>query len=292
MRAYLEQFFEEYGYSERDTGELLRAYDAIVANGVAKETWEALLDTYAADINCDLAQMQERAAELSTAVKLHPYTLKLLFYICLTRQAKVCYAARGLSDTLFYDTMMDLKYKLIECREVYGICGSFVCSWFVRFFKLTRFALGRLQFEVDPFRHSYEKNGVVLTPESRVINVHIPRTGTPMDEASCNEAFRLAKAFFASEIGNAPTAFVCHSWLLFPQHETMLSETSNVYKFMKRFDILESGEYENLSELWRLFDRPFISVDNLPYDSSLRRAYVDRIKGGGKTGWGYGVFLY
>ena len=117
-------------------------------------------------------------------------------------------------------------------------------------------------------------------------------TGTPMDEASCDEAFRMAAEFFAPQFKGAPIAFVCHSWLLFPKHEEMLAETTNVRKFMKRFDIFESGEYGSYDELWRLFDRPFKSADSLAYDSSLRRAYVDLIRAGGKTGWGHGVFLY
>ena len=82
-----EQFFKDYGYAERDADELLRAYGAIVANGAACAEWNALLDAYSKDIGCDLEQLQARAAALSSAVKLHEYTLKLLFYICLTRRA-------------------------------------------------------------------------------------------------------------------------------------------------------------------------------------------------------------
>ena len=292
MRTYLENFMNACAYPARDVEELLKVYDAIEANVAASAEWKELLRCYENDIKCDYDAMTKRAAALSGEIKAHRFTLEFLMFVCMTKQAKVYYAQRGLSEELFLDTMVDLRYKLEECREVYGICGSFVSPWFFGFFDLTRFAFGRLQFEVINFNHDYEKDGKKLTPESRVINIHIPRTGTPMSEAACDEAFALAAKFFEKEIAGTPTAFACHSWLLFPKHEEMLAETTNVRKFMKRFDIFDSGEYGSYDELWRLFDRPFKSVDALAYDSSLRRAYVDHIRAGGKTGWGHGVFFY
>jgi hypothetical protein len=34
------------------------------------------------------------------------------------------------------------------------------------------------------------------------------------------------------------------------------------------------------------------NVDELPQDTSLRRAYAEWIRNGEPTGWGYGVFVY
>ena len=294
MKTYLEGFFKDFAYTERDTKELLCAYNVVMANPAAKAEWEALLGAYAADMRCDIPSLRTRAEELAPLVRLHPYTLKLLLFVCMSRQALVYYRAKGLSEALWRDAMMDLRYKLEECREVWGICGTFVETWFDGFFILDRFALGRLQFELRNFERKYEKDGIVLIESSPVINVHIPRTGTPLDKERCDEAFRLASEFFAKHFQNAPVAFICHSWLLYPENERLLSPRSNIYAFMKRFSVLEWGEYgDDHPDLWRLFDRPFTGDFNrLPYDSSLRRAYVDHLKAGGKSGWGFGVYLY
>ncbi|MBQ9785745.1 MAG: DUF5596 domain-containing protein [Clostridia bacterium] len=294
MKEYLQAFLKDFDYPARDAAELSRTYDAILGSGEARAEWEALLSIYDADLHCDFPSMRERVAALAPTVRIHPYTLKLLFYICLSRRARIYYSERGLSDSLWREAMKDLKYKLEECREVWGMCGTFVAAWFDGFFTLDRFTLGRLQFEVVPFKRTYQKNGKTLTPESRVINVHIPRTGTPLDAASCDEAFSLAAAFFEKTLGDAPTAFVCHSWLLYPVNERLLPKRSNVRAFMERFDIIESSDYgDDHPDLWRLFDRPYTGdPDRLPYDSSFRRAYVDHIKAGGKTGEGFGVFFY
>ena len=186
--------------------------------------------------------------------------------------------------------MLDLKYKLDECKTVKGVIGSFVAWWFDRFFKLERFALGRLQFEVDRFGRDYQRDGYRLTPDSYAINVHIPRTLTHLTPERCDEAFAMAKEFFADKVGS-PTPFICHSWMLYPDHASMLPSDNNVYMFMSRFDIFDSADDPNTEDLWRLFDTDEKDPSRLPADTRIRRAYIDRLKRGEPLGWGHGVFF-
>ena len=56
---------------------------------------------------------------------------------------------------------------------------------------------------------------------------------------------------------------------------------------------VRSGEYQNYSEVWRLFDCLYDgNPDNLPADTSLRRAYIERIKSGKLIGHGTGVIVF
>ena len=279
-------FLDRFGYDAADVAVLLAAYDRLASDA----RWDEALGLYEADVGCDQSRVIALADEAAVAVGVHEYTAELLIFLCMSRRLKREYEVRGWADDIFTGSMLDLKYKLEECKLVKGIVGSFVASWFRGFFDLSRVALGRLQFEVIKFGHTYEKDGVLLTPESPVINVHIPRTGTPMGPVDCDEAFAWARAFFADEVGD-PCAFVCQSWLLYPAHEEMLSHESNVYRFMKRFDLICSGDSRNMGDLWRLFDTDEKRWDKLPTDSSLRRAYVERLKAGGRVGWGHGVYI-
>ena len=186
--------------------------------------------------------------------------------------------------------MQDLRYKLEECKVVYGVRGSFVPGWFGGFFKLNRFGLGRLQFEVINFNANYEKNGIVLTPESKVLNVHIPRSGEPLTEEACSAAYAQAKEFYKDVVGD-PCPIVCSSWLLNPQHEEFLPKHTNTYKFFKSFDVFTSGIDKDKNNLWRLFDTMEKDVNKLPTNGSLRRAYVEHLKNGGKMGTGRGVLF-
>lgn len=290
MKQYLERFFKDFEYPKEDAEFLLKAYDTVVSNDTANGLLESILKMYEENELCDFTKILELSQQIANATDIHPYTTDLLVTCCLTKHAWELYEKRGLDYNLFRDTMLDFRYKLEECKAVKGICGTFVAWWFDLFFQLKRFCFGRLQFEVIKFEHNYEKDGIVYTPDSLVLNTHIPRTGTPMDMDSCREAYERAKEFFKDELGEHPAA-VCESWLLFPEHPNFLPAKSNILKFMAEYDIIDSGYNRSESELWRLFDTEEKNPNRLPTDSSLRRAYVDHLKANKRTGWGFGIKL-
>ena len=289
MRKYLEDFMTECEYPRDAICELLLAYDRL--SETCDEELCALISEYESGYDIDYIAALDSMRGLCEQADVHEYTGALLLFLCYTRPLRRYYREAGIADSIFFASMLDLKYKLDECRCVYGINGSFVAKWFAGFFKLERFALGRLQYEIIPFGTEYEKDGIRLAPDSRVLNVHIPRTGTPLDETSLLESYRLAGEFYRDELGD-DIAFVCSSWLLFPRHLVMLSEHSNIRRFISDYDIIASGEYASYAEVWRLFDVMYNgNADDLPADTSLRRAYVDLIRKGEKTGWGRGLFI-
>ena len=290
MRKYFEKIMRECDYNADDIFELLSAYDKLQSS--CTDELSVLISEYDAGYDINYESALSRMKALSEKAEIHEYTGALLLFLCYTKRLREYYKEKGISDGIFLSSVLDLRYKLDECKCVYGIKGSFVAKWFSGFFDLTRFALGRLQFEIVDFGLEYEKGGVKLAPDSKVINVHIPRTGTPLDRESTLESYRLAKEFFAPILGDTP-AFVCSSWLLFPRHREMLNSDSNILAFMNDYDLVSSGEYANYNEVWRLFDTMYDGdVSHLPADSSLRRAYVDLISRGEKTGWGRGIFVY
>ncbi|MBQ4618183.1 MAG: DUF5596 domain-containing protein [Clostridia bacterium] len=278
------------GCEPEDVTVLLRAFDRLQGHPEARAAFDEACALYRAAPPHDHAEMLRLAETAARHSGVHEYAAEFLLYACLSDTLLSRYRERGLSETLFWNTLQDLRYKLEECKAVKGIVGTFVASWFEGFFELTRFAFGRLQCEVIPFEADYEKDGKTLTPTSRVLNVHIPRDGTPLDPARCEEAYAEAAAFFRKEI-DGPMAFVCFSWLLYPENETILSDKSNIVRFMKRYDVIRHGTNKNRPDLWRLFDTDEQNPDRLPTDTSARRAYVRHLQNGGKLGWGYGVFF-
>ena len=108
-----------------------------------------------------------------------------------------------------------------------------------------------------------------------------------MDKESCDAAYAQAREFFKDEVGEN-LHFICHSWLLYPEHENILPKHTNVYRFFSEYDVFESAENEG-EDLWRLFDTEDRNPNRLPTNTSLRRNYVEHMKKGGKVGWGLGV---
>lgn len=293
MKDFLMEFMADFDYPQEAQQVLLEAYDTVCANGDSAQAFAQLLKIYQGDMNCDYRYLIDSMQEISKNVGIHNYTGQLLLFICLAKQLKVYYCQKGVDLAVWKTSVLDLRCKLFESKLVHGVWGSFVSSWFPGFFKMTRFGLGRLQFELVKFERNYTAKGVTLTPDSTVINIHIPRTGTRLDRQSVKEAYALAAAFFKDALGEAPTVFVCGSWLLFPRHKEMLLPESNIVGFMNDFDIIESGLNDDYGDTWRLFDCLYNpDLDKMPQDSTLRRAYVELMRRGEKTGWGFGLNVY
>lgn len=289
MREYLEAFFEEFGYDTNDADALIAVYEKITSDYKTKSILDNILSEYEKNIRFDYEKnVFERTREISELLSIHNFTVDLLIFICMSKHLKNEYDLRKIDLQIYKDSMLDLKYKLDECKIVKGICGSFVAPWFNGFFDLTRFAFGRLQFEVIKTWQDYEKQGVkLIAGKSKVINVHIPRTGTPLDKESCDKAYARAREFFKDEVGENG-AFVCFSWLMYPGTINIIPKNSNTYRFVSEYDIIGSEDNDG-DDLWRLFDTDEKNPDMLPCDTSMRRAFVDHIKTGGRLGNGFGV---
>lgn len=255
--------------------------------------FNALLGLYSRDINCDYGAMLETSEKIGKTIKVHKYTMHMLLFLCLAAKLHERYLEKGLSQELFYHTLKDLTYKLNECRMLYGINGTFVGEWFRRHFKLELFALGRLQFERFLTRYEYEFDGKTMPVGSRVINIHIPRTGTRLSHEEVLESYKMAEEMFGGSPDNEPIIFYCDSWLLDPHIPSFLGAGSNLTEFQNDFTIVKTGESREYSALWTVFDRNYdgdISV--LPADTSLRRAYINRIKNNEPFYYGHGLFKY
>lgn len=289
MKEYLIEFFEFFEYDKDDTEYLLKVYDKIAENNDANKLLLEIVSAYKENIRMDYnEELFSRTRQISKIISVHDYTVELLVFMCLTQHLKTLYKEKGINMQIFKDSLSDLKWKIEECKVVKGIRGSFVAGWFPGFFTLDRFALGRLCFEVIDNWKTFEKDGVLYEANKcKVINVHIPRTGTPIDKQSCDASYAQAREFFKDQVGENGQ-FICYSWMLYPENKYILSPHTNTYRFMMEYDVVDS-EINNGEDLWRLFDTDEMNPNRLPTDSSMRRSYVEHLKKGGRVGCGYGV---
>ena len=289
MKSYMCQFLWEFSYPEEACEVLKKTCSIIYSDKSLTERFEALLECYRRQMTYDFQGILDAMTQLCSEADIHVYTGHMFLLICMSKTLRQYYESAGVADEIWRASIFDLKYKLMECKSVYNVWGVFGAKWQDKFFSMQRFAFGNLQFEEAVFGRNYEKEGIVLTPESRVIKVHIPRTGSKLDRESLKESYRKAAVFFEDQ----PMVFVCSSWLLYPHNKEILSPDSNLYAFMSDYEIIDYGCYEDYSNVWRLFDVHYKGdVEQLPQNTSLRRAYADWIRKGEKVGWGFGVYVY
>ena len=293
MKQYLNDIIRRLEFPVEACDELTLAFDKLASNEACYTKILSFIEEYDSHKDIDYLAMLSTAEEVARSIGIHEYTVKLICFLCLTKRLEGYYEEAGIDKSIFLSSILDLKYKLIECKLVKGVWGSFVARWFRGFFLLERFALGRLQFELIRFGRDYKINGVELTPESRVINVHIPRSGERLSPEATANAYAMAAEFYAERLCGAPTVFVCDSWLLFPKNKEIMKEGSNLLLFISDYELYDSGYYEDYHEVWRLFDKDYDGdTSRLPCDSSLRKEYIRLIENGEKIGYGKGAYLY
>lgn len=292
MKEYYIWFLNKFNFPKEANQALIDSYAQIQANEAYYNEFMKIVDRYRQDVDADVLQMINDIKNLSGSNAVHPYTRVLIMLILMSKYLKGRYEEKGLPLDVWKNSMNDLLYKCIECRLVYGIWGVFV-DWFGEFFHLTRFALGRLQFDVSNSPIDYEGKKITLKKGDKLLRVHIPRTGERLERDEQIKSYRLAAEFFKPFFGDDKIVFTCESWLLFPAVKQMLSPQSNLFAFISDYELMESGYYDDFfSWSWRLYDTKEENIDKLPQNTSLRRKYVEYIKSGKKSGWGYGVFVY
>lgn len=237
--------------------------------------------------------MKYRFARISELSSLHEYTVAMLFLMQACEDLERRYAEAGYDDKLFIDTMSDLRFKLIECKNVKGIWGTFVASWYPGFFNMTRFALGRFQYEKREFSHDcYGVNGYFVRKGDTVLNFHIPSSGVSLTDEVRFDSYRRAREFFFPEAEGA-VPFVCSSWLLWPGYESYIPDGLNLKRFRHDFTVLSASESDTFGNGWRVFaDKAELPANELPRDTSQRRMFAKYCEDGKKHGHGYGVFLF
>ncbi len=286
---YLNTFMRDNEYPKEAIECLGQAYHKICLNTEAADIFEQTLQLYESDKVFDYTNWLKKMGKVAEICEISVESAELLLVLSMSKHLKEKYELHGIDMQIYKDTCMDFKAKLMECHDVRGVWGTFVGFWFDRFFNLTRFAIGRLQYEIISAYTPAEAEYGKIAIGDPVVNVHIPSLG-PLKEEDCRASFLAASKFFAPAFKGGVVPFVCSSWLLAPEHREMLKPDSNILKFMNFFSIrLSESTVEK--NLWRIFNKDDCSdVDTLPADNSLRRAYIKAIKEDKMPHIGVGLF--
>jgi len=131
-----------------------------------------------------------------------------------------------------------------------------------------------------------------LSPENRVLNIHIP-PGGGFDGETMEESFTQARTIFQKCYPDYPfRAFFCSTWLLSPQLREILKPESNILAFQNRF-IRIPFQSNGKGCFFFLFGLPGMPEDltTLPESTSLQRAVKQLYLRGGYLHEGEGFFF-
>ena len=291
---YVKYVCERYEYPEGSFEALEKAYGAITGNASAEKLFFKWISAYESDAidSEDWAAFLSESAEAARLCGECEYTVKLLILILMSPHMRELYIRAGIDEEIFYDSLGDLKWKLLECIRMHGVVGTFVAHWHILFYQMRIFSLGRLQFEVKKFGREFSVCGVDLHSDTTVIGVHIPSSGR-LVRSEYLESYARAEKFFSHLFPDGKTVLICNSWLLFPEHKVMLPETSGIRIFAEDYSVVEANYAKPLARPWPIFyEKKNAPADELPTNTSLERAYAERYKKGLPSGSALGVIIY
>ena len=298
---YLNEHFklveEKLGFPQEAIGLFESIALKIEKNKSFSEKFQKTLDKYLLPEAHDFGGMCDDMKKLAFCYRVKEYSLTCVWLIVASEKMLSLYRENGIDEQIFWDSMMDLKYKFKECVECKEIYGTFVGHWYTGFYALNRFALGRFQFENSTFGAADEfttSAGIKIKRGDKTVGFHIPSSGVPLTDEVRFDAYKKAYEFFKDQRReDGLLIFECGSWLLYEGNKEILPENSNTVKFINDFELVKSEAKDKFNDAWRIFAKSgYKSPKHWYDDTSMRRAFKEHVLNGGKTGSGHGVIVF
>ena len=293
---FIASFMDRYEYPSEAVEAFTRVLKRLDSEKEFGDKMDKLVEGYMYPWADNMQEYLNGVIELSKEYDENECTLDFVFLLLCTPIVFERYKEKGISEELFWDTMADMKYKLIECIKCEEVPGTFVAGWYNGFFKLERFCYGRFQFEEVTYDFNFEfvtKSGRKLTAGQKTIGFHIPSSGIPLTDEVRLDAYKKAYQQYKHLFPDGIMYFWCGSWLLYPRHKEFLPENSNILKFIGDFEIVSSEPRDKFNDAWRIFAKSgYKAPKHWADDTSMRRAFKQHVLNGGKTGSGNGVIVF
>ncbi|MBQ2942939.1 MAG: DUF5596 domain-containing protein [Clostridia bacterium] len=278
----MQDFIIKIGFSEEDAAYLSKVCDTLTEDKESRDKIKCALDDL---FLCRERKYNEILKQLSEEKNIHIYTVNLAFLLLAARPLRYIYKAKGISEDVYYNSVLDLSTKNDECKKVYGIVGTFVSDWMSLYYWFRIYGLGRLQYE--PMASDIDYKDYVKKGDT-VLNCHIPSTG-PLTEELLTDSLKKAYDFFGY---TGPMPVRCASWLIHPGIATCYKEGSNMKMFYDCFEIVFKKDSGNCG-YWRVFDKlNFDEVKEEELKTSFQKSFYKYLKDGKSVGFGVGYFMY
>lgn len=273
---------------------IIRANEKILANEKANKIYDYMYKMYwVKKKNFD--KFRNKVNELAELIDESPYTINLVLLINCTKPLKAAYKKAGISEDIYWRSVLDLKSKMLECKENFDIYGTFVEGWFMSFYTLRRFALGRFQYDLSDFDEEfYEGHGIHIKDSEFCLGMHIPSHQEPLTYEVRLDSYKKAFEFFKDRFDGKHIIICCGSWLLYPDNLNILPEKSNTCDFILDFEPLDIKRTYDFGDCWRIFgqNKSCLKPEELQRDTTMQKAFAEWFDQGKKAGSAYSMIVF
>ncbi len=273
---------------------IIAAEEKILSSEKANKIYESMYRAYwLKKKNFDT--FRDKTDALSEETGVHKYTLHLVLLLNCTKPLLAAYKKQGISEDIYWNTVRDLYSKAMECKENYNIWGTFVEGWFIGFYKLERFGIGRFQYEYTEFGENYYNEfGVELHEDDFVVGMHIPSHQGPITYDARVDSYARAFEFFKDKFPGGKLIVECNSWLLYPDNLNIFNEKSNVSDFLLDWEPLDIRRTYDFGDAWRVFgvEQSKKPLNELKGTTGMQRSYMNWFAQNKKAGTAYCLLIF
>ena len=201
------------------------------------------------------------------------------------------YKSLGVPEDIIAETFRDvsLRAKIYENKTSKPGISKDDAIWFRHLINCKIFKIGALQFQPfemiyldeeflgEPYMEFSKKQKEKLPSGVPVINCHIQQ-GTVLSTESVKASFTDAQALLGSIYPETEfKAFLCYSWLLYPDMIKLLPEDSKIKAFAKNFEIIGTVK-DNEQAFENLFGKAFKNPPKLKNPTKLQKLAAEKPK--------------
>lgn len=285
---------EKQNYPEDAKKVIIEANEKILANAEANKTYEAMYRAYWIKKK-NFREFTELTKKLSELINESVYTVNLVLLLNCTKPLLSEYKKAGYSEEIYWNSIIDIKVKMLECKENFDIYGTFVENWFLQFFTLNRFGVGRFEYEFGTFnKEFYNKNGICINKGDFILGLHIPSHLEPLTYEVRLDSYKKAFELFKNKFDGKHIVICCHSWLLYPDNLNILPKNSNAADFILDFEPLDITQSYGFGDAWRIYgqNKSSLRPSELQRDTSMQRAFAEWFDKGKKSGSALSILVF
>ena len=196
------------------------------------------------------------------------------------------YARLGIPESIYWDTVKDIRIWAEDYREKTGCHGVLKRGWLSNIPQMRIFRIGRVQYIPEPLEYDVVIGDKKYPKGMEVLGMHIP-AGEPLDATAVQESLTSVKAFYETYFGKEYTVVLCRSWLLAPELRELLKPTSGIIGFQNLFTVYKAVPH--IQAIERVFGEVQEDAANYPETTSLQRSLKAYLLAGKQTTMGCGI---
>lgn len=285
---------EKHEYPEEAKEVIIRTEEKILANEKANKIYESMYRAYWLKKK-NFHTFSDKSKMLAEEIGESIYTVNFVLILNCTKPLLAAYKKAEYSEEIYWNSILDLKAKLLECKENRDVWGTFVEGWFMGFFEMRRFGIGRFEYDLSDFGEElYEDNGIAIKDSEFVLGMHIPSHLGPLTYDVRMDSYKKAFEFFKDRFGGKHIIICCNSWLLYPDNLNILPENSNLSDFILDFEPLDITRTYDFGDGWRIFGEGTSSLRpaELPRKTTMQKAFAEWFDRGKKAGKAYSMIIF